>query len=59
MEELANYIKMVGNNEYLYNEYTKWHQEGPSFQFQKLMALGIDTSFCRICEYVAKNALIY
>ena len=55
--DLANYLKLLSNNETEYNKYLKWKYEG--FQFPpsyysspigKFWELLDQTGYCRICE---------
>lgn len=53
--ELAEYIKLVGNNPKLYEEFFQWRTRGQEEKFREVQARRWDRSHCNICEYVAEH----
>ena len=51
VKELANYMKAVGNNSTLYNEYFKWHSHYKPIEYSSLKSVFL----CPLCRHIATN----
>lgn len=53
-EQLAHYVKMVANNETMYNSFLRWKMLPPKEHFMNLVKNSRNHSACKICKVVAK-----
>ena len=51
VKELANYMKVVGSNSTLYNEYFKWHSHYKPIEYSSLKSVFL----CPLCRHIATN----
>ena len=51
VKELANYMKAVGSNSTLYNEYFKWHSHYKLIEYSSLKSVFL----CPLCRHIATN----
>ncbi|RRT54306.1 hypothetical protein B296_00038377 [Ensete ventricosum] len=55
MEELASYVKAVGDDPVAYAEYHAWRRCGVMGYYGKNRATGLDALPCRLCEHVSRK----
>ncbi|KAM7279970.1 hypothetical protein ACFE04_007104 [Oxalis oulophora] len=55
MEELASYVKRVGNDPVAYAEYHAWRRCGVMGNYGKARATSLDTLPCRLCEAISRK----